>query len=44
MMMAGILIGSPARIHRRSSAITPIVIEGGTVEGETSVETSDFGQ
>lgn len=32
MMVAGILMVSPARMHSRSSAITSMLIEGGTVE------------
>lgn len=34
LMVAGILMGSPARMHSRSSAITSMLIEGGTVESE----------
>lgn len=39
-MVAGILMGSPARMHSRSSAITSMLMEGGTVKTETLEKTS----
>lgn len=36
-MVAGILIGSPARMQSRSSAVTSMLMEGGTVHMETLV-------